>query len=242
MAQLRIMSDLHLEFHRDQGASFIESINPLTPDEILILAGDIHSHKGINNALVQFGAKWKHTIYVPGNHEYYGTEPHSLVQKLAAPANVYPLLGKSVLIGDVEFLGCTLWFKDRPDNHKYTYSMADFHHIKNLDPWVYRENKQHTEFLVNSLNTPNEHKRVVITHHMPTQEAVDPQYYGSQLNRFFLCPIADDPTLTLPDVWVFGHTHSPCRFVRQSCTFVCNPLGYPGERKPVFQEECIINV
>ena len=51
-------------------------------------------------------------IYVAGNHEYYGQKIPKLtreLKELAAGTNVHFLETESVTIGEVEFLGATLW-------------------------------------------------------------------------------------------------------------------------------------
>lgn len=234
------MSDIHCEFYADQGTEFIKSVNPIKENEILVLAGDISTGRNVVSVLTQFAFKWPHVIFVAGNHEYYGNNPNTIHQCLQnLPTNVHYLRQSDIVIDGIQFLGTTLWFPFNPDNIHHEYALSDFHHIKQFNPWVYEENSRATAFLRKALSTPTALKRVVVTHHLPSYEAVHPRYKGSTLNRFFVDPIADQPDLPLPDLWVFGHTHNPCRFVRENCTFVCNPFGYPNEPKPLIYPTCL---
>ena len=104
--KIHLLSDLHLEFSMP-GDNFgdVES-------DVVVLAGDIHSGaRGIDWA----GTNWtdRPVIYVPGNHEYYDrsyVEHRAQMQKVAARyGNVHCLDQRAVVLGDVLFIGATLW-------------------------------------------------------------------------------------------------------------------------------------
>jgi predicted phosphohydrolase len=101
--KLHILSDLHLEF-----ADFHE---PETDAVVAIVAGDLHvGEKGLAWAIEKLGTK--ETIYVLGNHEYYHHAIPKLTEKLkkeAEDTNIHILENDEIIIGDVHFLGCTLW-------------------------------------------------------------------------------------------------------------------------------------
>ena len=80
---IRLLSDLHLEFHRDGGRAFIAELTA-APDEILVLAGDIAVGEGLLRALPSFCRKWREVVYVAGNHEYYQNEMLGPTQNKAA--------------------------------------------------------------------------------------------------------------------------------------------------------------
>ena len=67
--RVQILSDLHIEFDGNR-------IPPLAPDaELIILAGDlapVHTRRVGDIAKRWAGAD--RILYVPGNHEYYGSE------------------------------------------------------------------------------------------------------------------------------------------------------------------------
>lgn len=109
--ELLVMSDLHLEHH----AMAIESGD----FEAIILAGDIHApgHQGVLWAAREPAFENKPVFYVPGNHEFYGRQMETelaLMRTTAEGTNVRVLDREAVtvqtaVIGDVRFLGCTLW-------------------------------------------------------------------------------------------------------------------------------------
>lgn len=101
---LLILSDLHLEF------SLLDI--DTTGVDIIVLAGDIHlGTRGI--PWIEAQRKGLPVIYVPGNHEFYKGEHSRVLRDLraacAATSNVHLLDMDKITIGDVEFLGATLW-------------------------------------------------------------------------------------------------------------------------------------
>src|SRR6266404_799685 len=101
--RLHILSDLHLEFE--------PFIPPAVEADAVILAGDVGTGRnGFKWALKTFPDR--PVIYVLGNHEFYGQKLQKLIMELremAAGTNVHFLENDSFTIGDVVFLGATLW-------------------------------------------------------------------------------------------------------------------------------------
>lgn len=104
--KLNILSDVHLEFGKWPKQIDVNAIEA----DVTILAGDI----GVGLQ----GLEWALTIerpvvYVMGNHEFYGQRPMADLWRKArekvAGTHVHLLENESVQIGDVRFLGCTLW-------------------------------------------------------------------------------------------------------------------------------------
>ena len=104
--RIQVVSDLHLEFH-----------NPLPPlaegADVIVCAGDLAP---IGTGAVRYAAEcWaaaKHILYVPGNHEYYGTDIDVGRRRLAEQCDalgVTLLDPDAVEIDDVRFIGATLW-------------------------------------------------------------------------------------------------------------------------------------
>ena len=77
-----VASDLHFEFHRDGGQSFVAS---LPEADVLLCPGDLSNAAGIWDALLLLLEKYAHVVYTFGNHEYYGSnfqDVHQNVEKL----------------------------------------------------------------------------------------------------------------------------------------------------------------
>ena len=101
MLNLRVVSDLHLEF----GALKLSARDA----DVLIAAGDIDVGEAGLKWLQQFHCP---VIYVAGNHEYWGEDLISFTRQLTQSAgggNVHYLENSKVVIDGVRFLGCTLW-------------------------------------------------------------------------------------------------------------------------------------
>jgi len=118
--KLQIMSDLHLEMHADGGAELIRELDP-TGVDVLVLAGDITSaryYEDLENVFKPLARKYRHILYVPGNHEYYKSSPKQVTRNLARlmkeiPEVVMPDNG-AVLIDNQRFVGGTMWFRPDP--------------------------------------------------------------------------------------------------------------------------------
>jgi predicted phosphodiesterase len=90
--RLHILSDLHLEWHRDDGRSFLRTLQNPGADA-LILAGDAVSlapkaGRETEWQLRTICAQYPRVYYVPGNHDFYGTSPRAGMQRLEALAAV----------------------------------------------------------------------------------------------------------------------------------------------------------
>lgn len=101
--KLLILSDIHLEF-----APF----NPVDVDyDVAVIAGDFYVGSGtIAKIASRFAGK--PIIFVPGNHEYYGTlmSSHALeMREDALKMGIHYLDNNEVTIDGVRFIGSTLW-------------------------------------------------------------------------------------------------------------------------------------
>jgi len=102
--RLHILSDLHIEF----GKFDLPEIDA----DVLILAGDIHTKRNGIKWILEHAPKGVPTLYVMGNHEFYGEKHPGLIQKIRAEAigsNVHILENESITIDGYYFFGCTLW-------------------------------------------------------------------------------------------------------------------------------------
>jgi predicted phosphodiesterase len=243
--RVQVLSDVHVEFHRDQGKSFVDGLDPSGVD-VLVLAGDIGVAAGIKWALEKFCSRYERAtvLFTPGNHEYYRSYPAEMDEFFgdaeAKHKNLRILRNRIVEVGGVRFAGTTLWFRDDPLNRVYQGQLSDFSLIEDFVPWVYNENRLAEAFLRGAMAMPRP-PEVVITHHLPSDRCVAAQYKGSTLNRFFVAPIADTMPV-LPKLWIYGHTHTPLDAVYDGCRLITNPFGYPHEPKRGFREKLIIEV
>lgn len=232
------MSDLHLEFDKDGGETFVTELPVL--GDVLVLAGDVlplRTEKEIARVFGWFCQRFPQVVFVPGNHEYYGTTPFEATAKLqsvgARLANLHVLDGGMTTILGRRFVGATMWFREVEPSERPKFPnlelLNDFRLIADFVPWVYETHHTDLAFLEENVRPGD----VVVTHHLPHDRSVAQQFIGSPLNRFFVAddamPLAERSGAAL---WIHGHTHIPCDYLLGDTRVVCNPRGYPNERKP----------
>lgn len=105
--KIHVLTDVHLEFQRWRRTWDIETIDC----DVHVLAGDIGvGLMGLEFALQRFS---RPTIYVAGNHEFYGqrtvAEWWRKAQRKVAGSHVHLLENQAVVIDGTRFLGTTLW-------------------------------------------------------------------------------------------------------------------------------------
>jgi len=233
--QIEIISDIHLTFDKDHGTDFLTALIPEEETEVLVLAGDVgefHWWLQAKQYLDILCSNYPCVLYIAGNHDYYGTDfstGDARFRELDALHENFHFLEREIFeVGGKKFAACSLWFKEDPKSFRYEPLMNDFRMVNDFKPAVYERNEDAVEFL--RYDVPKD-TDVIITHHMPSQLSVHKKYAGDVCNRFFLCSV-DDVILDLqPKIWIHGHTHMPCDYHMGSTRVVCNPRGYPGERK-----------
>jgi predicted phosphodiesterase len=125
---IQYASDLHLEFFPETKAAFEDMLKPVAP--ILVLAGDI-GYPGAQRTrdfMAWCSERWRHVIWVFGNHEYYALRSqknwkHMPAEKLpkmeerealtrvwlSALPNVHFLQAETIELEGILFFGATLW-------------------------------------------------------------------------------------------------------------------------------------
>lgn len=238
--RLQIVSDLHLEFHRDRGRELLEERLQWDPSaSAVVLAGDIGvagKHRPtLELALEFFSSRFSEVFYVSGNHEYYGTHAPETQLKLRKLVGLHPkvtLLGPGV-VGrwrDRRVVGATLWFPFVPGSRDLAARMSDFQVIKEFRPWVYRQNEEHVAWLTEVVREGD----VVVTHHLPSRLSVAPRFQADPLNIYYLCELGPLIEQRQPALWIHGHTHSTCDYRLGATRVVARPYGYPDEAEAGF--------
>lgn len=242
--RVQYLSDLHFEFHRDDGESFVASLEPRGID-VLVVAGDLAVREGIGPALDLLCARYAGAavVYVHGNHEFYGTTRDDVIALTRAACARNPNLrwldGAVTEIGGVRFVGAPLWFRHPGPAERLKLAMNDFRVIRGFESWVYAENARAIELLERELREGD----VVVTHYLPTPASIASQWSDSALNPFFLCDVEDLLRGRRPVLWVHGHTHASVDVVVGATRVVCNPFGYVRrEENPAFQEDAFVDL
>lgn len=235
--RLWILSDLHLR-HGER--------LPTVPDaDAAVVAGDLR--EGIALAAAQLAddvGRRMPVIYVPGNHEFYGS---AMNIELVAGRRVADALGVHLLddgvaeIGGVTFAGATLWTDYGVDGNDHRAAamtaaaggMRDHARIAEFFEPAWRpfrpqdaleRHEASQAFLEALANDRPLGPLVVVTHHAPSAACLDPRFEGDSLNPAFASAL--EPLVDLR----IGHTR-----------VLCNPRGHPGEN-PAFNPALVVEI
>lgn len=254
MTKFAYASDLHLGF-----SSCV--IDNTENSDCLIIAGDIaeivdldaQSDNYITEFFKNISKEFGDVIWVPGNHEYYGTSlkvgdarARTFLQEIGAK-NIHYLVNETVRVCGVPVHGAPLWtdIKNRDPVIMGTVAlgMNDYHYIlsdnpqmnpyasgkQKLTPWETTcENDISRRFLNKAVASGEE--CVVITHHQPTWEATDKRFSADPLTYAYANElgefILDNQNIA---AWVAGHTHVVKEYEIGETWILTNCRGYHRE-------------
>ena len=216
-----------------------------TPD-VVVLPGDIDvGTRGIAWANEKFAPL--PVVYVHGNHEGYGHNIDTMVQEIsstcASTGHVHHLNQREQVIGNVRFLGATLWtdfqlYGDEAGGRAMGSAasmMNDYRRIRLasegyrcLSPIdTVRWHIADRNWLKARLGEPFDGKTVVVTHMAPSERSIGDIYKGDKLSPAFASHL--DELVDEADLWIHGHVHHSLDYrIGKRGRVVCNPLGYPG--------------
>ena len=243
--RLQIISDIHTEFHDDCGKQFIQEYLRPKDVDILLIAGDLADHRCMTQTIDLLAKAYQNSwiLYVPGNHDYYGSSIPKMLKHLKTIFSKYPnfvLLNNDLIrLNGIDFVGTTLWFKYNNVNAAFSNRLNDFRMIQAFDTQVVEENKKARNFLGWHVS-PNS---IVITHHIPTVNSIPNHFRLDPTNAFYLCDMEKMIKKRKPKLWVHGHTHHSFNYLLGKTHIICNPLGYAGrEINPEFISNMMIDL
>jgi len=271
--KIAVCSDLHLEFGN------IDLQNTENAD-VLILSGDVCVANGLFPDVSCYGTAvgtrsqryhdffqhvtghFKDVIYILGNHEHYhGDFAKTLTtvkENLAYLKNLHILEKETVTIGDVTFIGGTLWTDMNNEDPLTLFHikgmMNDFIEVRNSNTETsfkdedgnfrtrvsrftpmdaVEDHKKMLEFIRLVVEGKEDGKFVVVGHHSPSRLSTHPRYaQDTVMNGGYSSHldffIEDHPQIKL---WTHGHTHEPFDYNIGLTRIVCNPRGYIGHEK-----------
>ena len=232
--KIQICSDLHLEFGSNR-AWFKK--NPLIPQaEILVIAGDTYyldRDFGKLDFIKRVADEFEQVYLIPGNHEYYGgfdvsTALAPTCQKILE--NVYMLNNEAIEIKGVSLIFSTMWSLIQHNIMGVVRGMMDFERIRfEAGPLTVNHfNKLHEvafEFIEKEVQ--KEGKKVVISHHLPSNACNIEAFKGSVLNEAFCVEKSNFILDHEIDCWIYGHSHRNLKdFYLGDTLMVCNQFGY----------------
>ncbi len=246
-------SDLHLEM--PDNFRHVLSEGGLTPKGgVLLLAGDIAPLQDLK----RYDAFWDwcserfaRTLFVPGNHDWYGAWPDASVLaqplRLEIRSNVLCLNNAVERIDGVDFVCSTLWSRIDP-----VFAAAigrvllDFHEIRFGGALLTTEAfNQAFEaswvFIQRAVNASDASRIVVATHHLPSWAAVADQHKGSPLTSGFATELGGWIAQSRVDAWIYGHSHASVETAVGRTLLKSNQLGYlsMGEGGDFVKDKCL---
>lgn len=246
--KIRLISDLHLEFN-----CFDLPHLDTDPETVLVIAGDINPQdrlykdqcgrfpeKSTEALFDSLTGRFLKILCIAGNHCYWRASSLdsgiSSLRDLCSGYNDIEFMEQDhIAIGGVDFFGCTMWTDlDRANPNimnQIQGCMNDFGQIGDFSTAVMVEKHEESrDWLVSKL--VNSQRSVVITHHLPLIESVDPKYMVSWRTRFlnhaYYCDLSAIIESYKPKLWVHGHSHSAVDYMYGNTRIVNNPRGYDG--------------
>lgn len=214
---INVISDVHVEFGVSPKA--FESI--LINADITVLAGDIATRASTLVPYLRICKQFsKHVVFVCGNHEYYKGSIDVNYQTVCDAEDVVFLQRKRVFIGGLWFAGATLWSKITSEAKK----MLNDHFSAEMINSLHQVDR---EWLSQNVQPGD----IVVTHHMPSFQLIDPKYAGHLANSAFASDLDDMIEQLKPRLWICGHTHTPSDTFVSGVRVVINPVGYPKENE-----------
>lgn len=251
--RILVVSDLHLETCYNF-AGIEQRIDKLKHADVVCLCGDVVSlnkHKAnfygypVNPYIFRkFANKYRHVVYVRGNHEFWGATEDPLYEEhlaLFEINNFHVLENDKITIEGQEFIGATMWYPETPQTVSRSRCFADFCYIKNHSSVVWKTNKETRQYFGKHVNENS----IVLTHHLPSYRSVSDKYKDSDLNCFFVSDWAHEIIENnKPKFWFHGHTHDSFDYVLNETRIICNPYGYfdSPQENPHFNPGLIIEV
>lgn len=244
--RLLVISDVHLEFGPFR---FFE---PLPEFDVAVFAGDIHKPivAAINWMEDQRQAgplRGREIVYVAGNHEFYNSEMKGNLTngaEQATEAGVHLLHRRTVIIGRVRFVGCTLWTDYRLlgtpkpsmvfagqelNDHRLIQYREESGHYSRFMPWhAAAEHRLDRTFLQGELSKRHAGPTVVVTHHAPHPKSIQPRHQGSALSPAFVSDLSTLIEEYQPELWIHGHDHGSHDYKVGRTRVLANQAGYPN--------------
>ncbi len=240
--RIQIVSDLHLEFPDNRAWL---SAHPLeVTGDILLIAGDTAYLDLPDSGRETYKAydfwhwasrNYKQVIVCLGNHDFYSyydlaTMPDNYCLEIRQ--NVKAYYNSVVHLPDVDIIVSTLWSKIEPENeYMVERGVSDFYRIKydghSLNAQNFNaEHERCLAFIQQAVADSRAKKKIVLTHHVPTQLCTAPEFKGSTINGAFTVELGNYIADSGIDYWIYGHSHRNIEAQIGATRIISNQLGY----------------
>lgn len=257
--KIQLLSDLHIEFWPTAAKFHLSMFDSFQTDaDVLVLAGDINvGRSNTVSTLKEFAKRYKHVIYVMGNHEEYGQEfgafweYDKFISKLPKNVSFLDAKGYTIIDGVIFFGSClyTNFGNDPLAENMAQYGISDFRRIKGATTAGYTANyTEEVENIENFYNvaTDNKLKKVIVTHFLPAYECISERFRTADnvgINKYFANNLGNYIATLSDTTWLFGHTHDSVDMHIGDTRMLCNPMGYFGhEMNPNFNPKMVFDV
>jgi len=246
--RIQFVSDLHLEF--EQNRQWLEQ-NPLeVTGDILLIAGDtayLDVPESGCDTYSQYkfwdwaSEHYKQVIVCLGNHDFYGYyDLATMTNGYCKPIrnNVHAYYNKVVSLGDVDIIVSTLWSFIEPFNAYQTEKgVSDFYrilyngHRLTADDFN-AEHERCFDFIRKAVKESKAKTKIVLTHHVPTQQCTAPEFKGSTINGAFTVELGNYIADSDIDYWIYGHSHRNIDAIIGKTQILSNQFGYLSHGEP----------
>ena len=233
--KFQYFSDLHTEAHTHDLRRVINSERLLKKEDgPVFFAGDIMVMNGDRNPSRMFAPLKQMGIdlhYIPGNHEFYRSNARFMFECIKEHTRV-------VETEQAIYILTSLWSHLRDEiKERVEQSISDFYRIEGHSADFHNEIHAFCkEFVRSSLAKfiNDSRKKIVVTHFSPTHQSIAPYWrmHGGVVNEYFSNNMTYMIEEFQPDVWIHGHTHDTFDYMIGKTRILCNPRGYPEEKKP----------
>jgi hypothetical protein len=218
--------------------------DPGVEADVCVVAGDFFPDLIRSVEALETISKRMPVILVPGNRDYYRgglfrpdtkTKLLSIAKRRAKMiGNIHVLDNDSVVIGDVTFIGSTLWTDLRQVSDPSLFEpWNDFRciFVKPDQPFTPAHQSRafirSKAYIENELKKPRVGQRVVVSHTIPHPSGISERYKDNIYSVFFNNDFSDLlSSPDAPDAWVFGNNLDGCDVQVGSTRLLSNPHGH----------------
>jgi predicted MPP superfamily phosphohydrolase len=238
--KLQYVSDLHVECLTTQETTQLaESITQAVPDaSVIVLAGDIGntSSDTLYTFLELLDKRYKHVLYVFGNHEYYSSsyfdygingydKKQDLKNICSSYENIYVLDNNCIDIEGYIIGGTTLWFDTfHPYALLNTHRLNDYRYIPGGGAFL-REEQLSAEVFFRQLLVGGTELNLLVTHHN-VSPICHPKWKDDPLNVFYYTDMTEYLSYLQIPLVIHGHQHDNLDYSLGNSKVLMNARGY----------------
>lgn len=247
--RLWTLSDLHQE-HASNAWDPTAHV-PAGGFDAVVIAGDVHVPLVRSLEWIARRFLGVPVVYVPGNHDFWwdrGEDRYTLSDQVsrgraaADRLGVRLLMDDAVTVGDISFVGATLWTDFRAGAFSLPHGlrsaggragMQDYRRIRTgptsrhrIEPEdVLRLHRASRSYVQGAVRPPPA-RTVVVTHHAPSRRSLPPHEdlawcYASDLEGLI--------EASRPALWIHGHVHRHADYRLFDTRIACNARGHVEE-------------